>query len=776
MEDVHAEARTLMDRIQTTTDSAHSLPNYMSYNDLVDRAEELTRGNDRFAALPAELLHQIFHDYCYDKDVNTNAPFVLSLVCTRWASIMATIAADLWTRVEVASSNVNWLECLEVQCEKSRDKPLDVTLQFPFSLDELDQIAAKGHLERWKTLVIVSSRNELDQDIFRFPLRMREAPVVLHFLQNREFPLLESIDVRIKTAAAGSSVLWSNLFSDSRTLDNVSVKPLIMSHLTVNLFFIDFSLFMALLGELRALVYLRFLAQRRPTIGTVTGQSSTSQPIPLDRLREMYIEQSHLCMPLLDRIQCQNLEKLSALLLAEEIPTFYQRIAGANKLKEFALTLYGVPSPSRLDVAKPLDIDAFHLTHSAEAIEHGDSSSQQTFDMLLQLFSRANHVTVRSDQASFDWYRTLCHFESVEDLLVERTKGLIKAKDVELALSSDSLTLGRLRSLRANGGACNVALGTMTCPKLQTLKLSDTSALSLPVFYSFLQRTPDLRALELEAVQISKLSAAYITGEVIALTNLRDLAIMHDALGVLDHLVLPNLRELRPMGVLQEKSTQRGMLHFTQRRIHLDKFLLHRGARAYPTSLLTNITHLDLCISKVLFPSVAGFKEILPALSKVEKFSLPRTFQNDLILVDILVKDMLHYGTAERGLDGGLCPHLVEIMTDDYPSWPPLMELLARRNMTLHLSQEERSKRPRPLACLSLPALPHPSILRPMQEALAGKYPIPSERARRSPSLRGCDDCALSGWYCLELIEERTNYRSQCSRHKQGTARVTAYS
>jgi hypothetical protein len=167
-------------------------------------------------------------------------------------------------------------------------------------------------------------------------------------------------------------------------------------------------------------------------------------------------------------------------------------------------------------------------------------------------------------------------------------------------------------------------------------------------------------------------------------------------------------------GVLQGVSVQREIYHFDQREIRLSDLLDHPGYS------LNNLTTLDLCASNVLFPIVVGLTDILPHLVSLKSISLPRALADTDVLVDSLIEGMhqQHDGVS-------MCPQLMDIQTEDYPQWRSLMDVLEKRNRTAHIKRGDtnRGLGPAPIACLRLPGLPHSSVLKPLQAALAGKFP-----------------------------------------------------
>ncbi|KAG8872228.1 hypothetical protein FRC20_009666 [Serendipita sp. 405] len=612
-QDLQSHTRRVLHEIITTDDSSKLDILYHTFNNLVDQLEEIRRSNvDRFSLLPTELLNQIFIYYCLGE--RPQEPFVLLLVCKHWLNVV-THCPDLWTRLFVSLDEVNWQECMEAYCHYSRDRPLDVTLEFPFSKEELNHIAAKGHVGRWETLTIKSGSGT-GSDMLNFPRRMREAPSVLYLLRNAEFPNLKNIDVRLKTAAAGSPMLWSNLFADTRSLDTVSVKHLLTSHLTVNLFFVDFPSLIDALKNLPGLVYLKFLAQRHPNVGATSGAQTAEDPIVLPSLRELYMDQQPHGMTLLRRLDSPKLQRLSFRLSMQEIPVFYQAVQNISSLKSLHLILYDVPSVAQLEESPPLDLEVLTLTHLSPLsptdfryLLGDDSKRGMSLLTLLQLFSSAKKVNITTDQMSIQWYNIISIFQRAEELFMSKTKTTNTRKQAKASpYTGDTILLSHLLSLYLEGDLCDTALSMIHSPNLHRLKIVEAKDISPERLTDFVMRSSYLRSLHLEAVSSpqANVNDTKSFSESIPV-GLTDLSVTHEAQKMIQNLEFTGLETLRLMGALQGVTMQRGIFHFDQREIHLKPFL--SSITSESPSIFANLVFLDLCVSNALFPVNPGMHQ-----------------------------------------------------------------------------------------------------------------------------------------------------------------------
>ncbi|KAG8829606.1 hypothetical protein FRC17_006317, partial [Serendipita sp. 399] len=608
---------------------------------------------------------------------------------------------------------------MEIYAQRSRDRLLDVTLEFPFSNDELDRVIAQGDIARWKSLTIQSSR-EIGTDMLRLPRRVREAPSVIYLFQNGKFTNLQSIDVQLKTAAAGSTMLWSNLFPDSRALDNVPVKQLLLSHLTVNLFFIDFPAFIIALKELPGLIYLKFLPQRHPDAPTPPPESDEDS-ISLPKLHELLMIQQPRGMMLLRRLDAPSLKKLSFSLLMGEIPAFYKIVQSIRSLKSLHLVLHGVPNIAPLEESPSLELDELMLSYppptNSQYILGSDSDEGASFLSLLRLFSQAKKVIITD--LSTKWYNIISVFQETEDLYMFRTKSAYQ-KHLEVMESPDQvIQLPHLSFLHVEGDLCDMVISVLRAPNLRALKVVDAPNIAPEELSMFIRSSPGLQRMHLEAVSSSP-SSMEIQHSLSESIQLAELSVTHDARTLIQDFEFANLKVLKLTGALQGVAMQRGMFHFDRREIHLDAFLF--SAKSGRPSVFANLVDLDLCVSTDLFPLVSGLEEVVPHLYQIEKVSLPRALYSTKILVDVLLQSILfsYKGDQSSNQNGVYCPHLEMIYTEDYPQWDCLTQLLLKRNTVSHASGERGE---RALKCLHLPALPHPSILRPLQTALGGKFP-----------------------------------------------------
>jgi hypothetical protein len=676
------------------------------YNAIVERIQRLKRPCNSFQKLPTELIVLIFSECAL---LSGDVLCILSLVCTEWQELVIQ-SAELWTQISVNFNEPDWQENIEMFHMLSRERLLSITLSFPFPNDQLGAIAKESH--RWESLTVIEGRTSVEKDRWRFPLRPTDSNALLQLLQDQPLPNLKGLDIQVKLTNTFSPYLWSNIFADSEAFESIPQRPFLLSHLTVNLFFVDFEDLVIKLAELPDLAFLKLSAQRRAQPNLTPDFDGPK--LPLNRLTELILEEPGSAGMLLQRISCPNLSSMKAHFDLVDYISQVATIESIPSLKTLKVSLFhsgGHPPITSTPKFKALDL--YDFTYLDDRRPKGASEERYNrFIAVSDLVACARRVSLAMASSFSEWWRTLGRIIMAEEILIDGGRNY---SEVTLEhRPDDPRVLPNLRLLHVKGDSIPSILLITRAPALQELLLSNANA-PLNDVLSFISHSPNLKKLELRAIRSSdqKLSI-----ETPIMTCLEDVLITHDCIYILQYLELPKLKVFRMMGVLQGVSIKRDIYHFDRREIHVDSVL-------YSLPILSIITELDLCVVDSLFPVVCGLDEALPEMKMVEKIRLPRALRKGTVWIDKLIDSML----------AGSCPRLGEIYSEDYPPWGRLMELLVARNrlqgLELNMGAESQPESeggmPRPIQTLYLPGLPHRLILDQIQILLAGKIPMKGE-------------------------------------------------
>ncbi|PVG03539.1 hypothetical protein CPB86DRAFT_779258 [Serendipita vermifera] len=770
--DIRAQARRVIEDInaaQRGSSNTIDLSNlYTQYNSLVDEAErqKCMKIIDRFSVLPVELIHQIFHECCRD---STDGPLILSSVSSRWFKLVCSFP-DIWTRITINTNEPNWRGRLKAHAQRSGDRLLDVTLCFPLTSEEVEIITKSGCLPRWRSLNVIDTRSDKEKGTWTFLHRLTEPQDLLQLFRFDDFPELRHIDIRVKSPYTREPCLWSSIFFNAPVLQNLSISPVLLSNLTINLIFIEFSALLALLAENPGLVSIKLSSQRRlfPLVANYPDK------IPLHRLENLISEDMVDVLAILQHIDCPNLKKLQLRCATDKLPPLMDHVLPLHHLKTLILKISGPTEIEFLPKGKfsrsPSNLCNLHIEYNVADVapQHRMSSA---ISQIASFFPTVKVAKIITDNNNTNWRNILSRFMDLEELTIQydiNRKAFYAEDRTAPLVSRANVVLPKLWKLRIRGDVVREILRGLNAPNLTLLSIEDTKSFDLYSHLSLPVRFPAVHTLQFEALcpesTLKELEQRPTKQDPSPSSSIEELITMHDSYPLLEHMNLSNVRTLRLNGVRQEFGMKRENLHFTPRSIDLSIFLKTPQNKL----LLERITFLDLAFSSHLFPAITGLEEALPSLVSLERISFPRALFDSGIPVDILISAMIEK-TA--------CPRLVEIHTEDYPLWDPLMQLLTIRNRTLHLEPAPTPTTiPKPIECLYYPGLLHPSRLEPLQMALAGKFPKPSPSPDRLEE-KSCDDCVLSGWECLRRdTDKESKVRSQCSRHKSGPVRISAYS
>lgn len=699
------QARTIVKKM----DASKSDILYAEYNAIVDELEALRKPpNCPFSLLPTELIHKVFEIFVE----NEGSPFLLSCVCKQWRTL-AHHYPNLWTLITINTTVPSWYDVFEIMSTRSLDRLLDITLHFPLPPKDVQQIIDRQNLDRWRSLVIRKGQSSTGP--WRFPLRLADPSVLVQLLSSHSFPNLREIDVKTISVNSRSPFLWSNYFLDRQFIESLSESPraMLLSHLTVNLYWTGMDQVLQVLRDTPDLTYLKLATQRHP--GEPTTQPNNRELIPLHKLRHLRMENDG--MNVLLSIECPAMETLKGSMPSEQLPELYSRLCTFKKLRVLSITITGPNTPVQahspdssqdgsIDSSPSIELDELTVTCQASTVPYDHIYT------LFALFRKSRTVTLLTDQ-DFDWPQATRTFsETIESLTIEQHLRTANVNFNPPGISPLCL-YPRLKSLSIESKVCNSILSSIVAPELRGFTLIRAKDLTLDTVVAFLLRSPGLRSMRMEGVNMAPAS---LPTTLPAPFSIQEIQTTHEDAPILQALPLPDLRTLRLAGVLQGRTVQRTIYHFDQREIHLSAF------STLPQSLIESLTTLDLCVANVLFPTVLGLVEILPLLTSLESISLPRALNKADVLIDLLVQSM--HDTIE-GQNILVCHRLKHVHTEDYPEWEGLLALLANRNRTAHISAEDKKGLPSPLESLSLVRRPHPSILTRVQSAMAGKFPPP---------------------------------------------------
>lgn len=701
----------LLSNLKQIANNIQSAPELLSeYNALVDRLHALPTGPNPFEALPNELIYQIFTEFVLDLPEGV---VTLSLICTQWRQLTHQNAA-LWTRIVINTNKPEWKSRLKAFHALSRDRLVDVTLYTPFSVEGLKPLLKDEHLFRWRSLSVLDSRTKEERSLWPWQRRADDSVHLLSLFQDRSFSNLRNIDVRVKaTTTARAPTLWSSIFTTANLpLNRIMIQPLLLSHLTVNMFYVGFEQLLDILEGVPNLLFLKL------SLGRTSGDDLALQAdtlVPLHHLREIKSGEGVPIAKLLSKLDCPNLHSLEAECFRTAFDGMYRKLQHLRLLKRLRLVLYCTTlNPFSIETP-PIALDDFQLEHrytpsSGSSIPVLTETVYPTFlDPLFQLFSPIRRVKLSTNQSLFTnqipqsaWANTLSLINHVESLSIEENRA--NPRSVQKAPNRlTPISLPSLQSLMLTGPLCSAVLSLIEAPKLKELYLIGMSDFDPEALEVLMRVSSTIRTLHLDNLPHN---AVYSTPYRI-LYPVEDLITSHSLHLTFGNHLNSKVRTLRLIGVLQGVAMKRGKFHFDQREIHLNTF--------QPRDILHTVTHLDLCVSSDLFPVVIGLDTVLPALEVLEKISLPRALLTSNVLVDELLRHMLQALSS--------CPRLKEIYTEDYPDWTALTDLVTRRNLTGLIEERYTKDQPFPggIQCLYLPALPHQSILSPLQEVLAGK-------------------------------------------------------
>jgi hypothetical protein len=722
-EELRLNARRILTQIDATNDSIILENLYTQYNSIVDQFQELDRGVDRFSIMPTELVLEIMENYCA---VEPNGPFILTLVCTRWFELVSR-NGRLWTNV-IINTHIgdNWQERLDAFYQLSRGRLLDITLYSPISEDELQIISQHNYFGQWRSLSIIDVRPSAEQDQWRFPLRLNHSRLVLQLLKSHSFPQLRDINIQTKVSNPRAPLIWSHLFSAKEAINGLGTETLLLSHLTVNIFLIDIESLLSTLKEVPSLLYLKLTAQRR--LATEGTASINREPVSLLHLQDLILEDGAPTQILIDQLDVPQLRYLKISFAIHGLRQINNKIRTLQHLKYLNLVIHGANGSPPDETPGTIALERLKLEHHFSSDwTHPPVRNTAKFYLgymgpLFRLFPSVKRVGFLLDRSEWSdseaqaaWHETIKLFPLVEDLSIQeiRSSRTTTYLDYPFRTSFLRLVTPQLRSLHLKGQNLRLTLSMIEAPKLQKLHLVDIKALDPQMFLTSLLRSPQIQSIRLESMHIAKWNPA--TKPVHHLPSFDEIVMTHDAYDIFEGVGLSSVRTLRLIGVLQGVAMKRDMYHFDQREIHLRPL-------CELSTILKNLTRLDLCVAGALFPIVIGLESALPHLFSLENISLPRALHANNVLVDVLVQSMLTNAS---------CPKLEEIYTEDYPEWTSLTNLIAQRSAFSSLTSEKgwpNISSPRSIRCLHLPALPHISILRSLQAVLAGKFrPLPGQ-------------------------------------------------
>jgi hypothetical protein len=429
---------------------------------------------------------------------------------------------------------------------------------------------------------------------------------------------------------------------------------------------------------------------------------------------------------LIDELDVPQLRHLKISFAIRGLSQIYNKIRTLKHLKYLNVVIHGANGSAPKETAGAVALEELKFEHHFSSDRSPVKNAAPTYlsymGPLLRLFPSAKRIGFVLDRSGWSaseaqatWHETIKLFPLVEDLSIQEMRSSQTTTHFEDRSRTTFLRLEtpQLRSLHLKGQNLKLTLSMIEAPKLQKLDLVDMKDVDPQMFLTFLLRSPQIQSLRLESIHVVKWNPT--TKYEPRLPPFDEMVMTHDAYDIFEGVGVSSVRKLRLIGVQQGVAMKRDMYHFDQREIHL-RPLCERS------TILRNLTCLDLCVAGALFPVVIGLDLALPYLFSLEKISLPRALHTKNVLVDVLVQSMLT--TAS-------CPKLEDIYTEDYPKWTPLTNLIAKRSRFSALTSEKdraNISSPRSIRCLHLPALPHISILRSLQAVLAGKFrPLPGQ-------------------------------------------------
>jgi hypothetical protein len=717
--DIKTQARGIMEDIDAAQLASANVTDlqklYTSYNTLVDEAERLknAKSTDRFSILPVELINQIFYHYCRG---STAGPVVLSSVSSRWFKLVCNFA-EVWSKITINANELNWQERLEVYTRRSKDRPLDITLCFPLTSEEIRIIIGTGCLPRWRSLTVIDSRSSREKSTWNFLLRLTEYQDLLQLFKFDNFPELRKIDIRVKSPYTREPCLWSSIFLNTPSLQSLSISPILLSNLTVNLVFIEFNALLDLLDANPGLVTIKFSAQRH----LVPLVANRQNAVRLHHLQTLISDDMIDILSILRCIDCPNLQTLQLSGATEKMPGLMDYILPLPHLQSLRLKIRGdteikLPKVSKFNRSQS-NLHHLHIEHYILDTPP-PRGMVSAVSQIAPFFPTIKVLRIVTDSPNIVWQQAVHRLVDLEELIIQydaSAKFLYADEEKRFpGTVRERVDLPSLKRLQIRGDDALTILGILRAPNLTFLSIKDAKILNHYTYLSLLSPFPVVRHLEFQALAPNS-TLKEIELNLAAKDHpdspcfIEELVTMHDSCPLLEHMDLTNVRTLRLNGVLQEFGMKRDDLHFTPRSIDISAFLRTPQNKL----LLERITTLDLAVSAFLFPSVTGLEETLPFLISLEKIFFPRALFGTKIPVDVLINGMIEQAA---------CPRLVEIHTEDYPQWDPLLRLLGIRNRTLHLDPSNTTLKP--IECLYYPAFPHPSMLKPLQMALAGKFPV----------------------------------------------------
>ncbi|CAG8706787.1 1892_t:CDS:1, partial [Acaulospora colombiana] len=543
--DIRAQARRVIEDIDAAQRDSPNVADlfnfYTRYNGLVDEAQQrkMIKVPDRFSVLPVELIHQILLQCCRD---STDDPLLLSSVSSRWFRLVCDFP-DIWTKIMINTNEEQWEERLEVYARRSKDRLLDVTLCFPLSSEQVTTIINSHCLTRWRSLTVIDTRSDKEKGTWSFLLRLTEPQDLLQLFRFNNFPELRQVDIRVKSPYTREPCLWSGIFFNTPTLQSLSISPVLLSNLTINLIFIEFSALLVLLTENPGLVSIKLSSQRRlfPLVANHTAK------IPLHHLQSLVSEDMVDVLSILQHIDCPNLQTLQLSCATDKLPPLMDHIVPLHHLKILKLKIGGPTENEFLPKSKfsrsPSNLHYLRIEYYVADVppRHRMSSA---ISQIATFFPTVKIARIITDNNSTQWRHILGRFTDLEELIIEYdTRKVTYTEDKAAPLASRAnIVLPKLQSLQIRGDAVHVILRSLNAPSLTFLSIKDTKSFDVHSHLSLSARFPAVHTLQFQALcpdsALKEIEQRPANKHALYPSSIEELVTMHDSCPLLEHMDL----------------------------------------------------------------------------------------------------------------------------------------------------------------------------------------------------------------------------------------------